>query len=259
MMTDDTATLTEAALRLALGGDPETAWRAGVQSALRALMRRIAAHKHLPHPCFPDAPDDADPILDKLGDPAGWDTARVGDAYQLLLELKPHTDAGTLAVTRGGSNARQGQGSWYTPDPVAMFMARFAIETQIERLAAEPSPHQMLEVLALDPACGAGAFLVAACRQIAGRYASRLFGSDEPALVECVKPAVMYQCVFGIDIDPVAVDMARFACWVEIGGIVPFGFMDRNIICGDVLSGPDVEPPHYTERRNQAREAVNSV
>lgn len=254
---DDAAILTEAALRLAPEGDPAAAWKTGVQSALRALMRRIADHKGTAYTCFADASDDADLLLDKLGPLDGWSVARVGDAYQLLLELKAHTSNGALAVTRGSGNARQGQGSWYTPEPVAMFMARVAIETQIERLAAEDSPHQILEILALDPACGAGAFLVEACRQIAGRYAARLFGLDEPALVESVKPAVMYECVFGVDIDPVAVDMARFACWIEIGGTVPFGFFDRNIICGDVLSGPNVEPPHFTERR--ARKAADDA
>jgi hypothetical protein len=256
-MMDDAAILTEAALRLAPEGNPGLAWKTGVQSALRTLMRRIADHKGATYPCFADAPDSADTLLDRLGPLEGWNVARVGDAYQLLLELNPHTENGTLAATRGSSNARQGQGSWYTPEPIAMFMARFAIETQIERLAAEDSPHQLLEILALDPACGAGAFLVEACRQIAGHYAARLFGLDEAALVKSVKPAVMYECIFGVDIDPVAVDMARFACWAEIGGTVPFGFLDRNIICGDVLSGPNVEPPHFTERR--ARKVANDA
>lgn len=255
---DDTAILAEAALRLAPAGAPESAWRAGIQSALRALMRRIATEKGFPQTCFADASRDAEALLDKIGSGAGWGAAHIGDLYQTLLELNPRPEDGVLTVTRGRNNARAGQGAWYTPEPVAMFMARISIDTQVERFADDPDPHAMLNILAIDPACGAGAFLVEACRHIAARYAARLFGSDDPGLAATAQSIVMYECVYGIDIDPVAVDLARFACWAELGGAVPFGFLDRNIICGDVLSGPDVEPPHLTERLSRARGASDA-
>ncbi|MFD0853556.1 hypothetical protein ACFQ07_15070, partial [Actinomadura adrarensis] len=50
-------------------------------------------------------------------------------------------------------------------------------------------------------------------------------------------PVVMTQCVYGIDIDPVAVDLARAACWLETGGALSPSAMDDNIIVGDPLAG----------------------
>jgi hypothetical protein len=47
----------------------------------------------------------------------------------------------------------------------------------------------------------------------------------------------MEQCVFGVDLDPVAVEIARAACWLEAGGTRPLGWMDDNIIAGDTLAG----------------------
>jgi hypothetical protein len=48
---------------------------------------------------------------------------------------------------------------------------------------------------------------------------------------------MMTECVYGIDTDPVAVDLARAVCWLETGGIWPITFMDANITAGDPLAG----------------------
>jgi hypothetical protein len=51
-----------------------------------------------------------------------------------------------------------------------------------------------------------------------------------------------------MDIDPVAVDLARAALWIEAGGEQPIGFMDRNVVVVNSLSGPDAQPPKLAER-----------
>ena len=61
-------------------------------------------------------------------------------------------------------------------------------------------------------------------------------------------PEVMTECVFGMDIDPVAVDLARAALWIEAGGEQHITFMDRNVVIVNPLSGPDAQPPKLAER-----------
>jgi hypothetical protein len=56
-------------------------------------------------------------------------------------------------------------------------------------------------------------------------------------------PDVMTKCVFGMDIDPTAVDLARAALWFEVSGEKPVSFMDQNVVVVDPLSGPDAQPP----------------
>jgi hypothetical protein len=52
---------------------------------------------------------------------------------------------------------------------------------------------------------------------------------------------VLQVCIRGIDLDPVAVALARTALWLEVAASRshPMSFMDRNVICGDALAGPD--------------------
>lgn len=186
-----------------------------------------------------------------------WDTSI--DPERVEAAAKVLTDAGDLAVwgaTEFGTiyenviaaRKRERQGAWYTPPVVAESMVQIAIGPQLDRLAKHPDPGNLLQVLALDPACGAGIFLVSAARFIARRYAGRLGRTDDPAdwMIRTVMPEVMAECVFGIDIDPVAVDLAKSVCWLEMGGMQPIAFMDRNIICGNALD--NAAPPKLDER-----------
>ncbi|WP_217712405.1 N-6 DNA methylase, partial [Streptomyces sp. NA02950] len=156
---------------------------------------------------------------------------------------------GTVTVNKKGLGVRATLGSWYTPPEVAEAMCRLSIGPQLDRLAQHPDPGNLLQVLSIDPACGAGVFLIEAARLIAGRLAERVSGiSPAPAVhMKYALPVVMRECIFGVDIDPVAVDLARTALWLEIDGREPFDFMDRNVIVGNALD--DEMPPAFTERR----------
>jgi hypothetical protein len=90
-------------------------------------------------------------------------------------------------------------------------------------------------------------FLASAARYVARRYVQRITGLHEPAalLIRQVLPEVMDCCVFGVDIDPIAVDLAKSALWLELDGEQPITFMDRNVIVGNVLEG-DL-PPRLAE------------
>ena len=94
-------------------------------------------------------------------------------------------------------------------------------------------------------------FLVEAARLIASRLAARVSGQDPApeAHVRAALPVVMRECIYGVDIDPIAIDLAKCALWLEIDGRAPYTFMDRNIICGNALA--DEMPPAFSEARGE--------
>lgn len=227
-------------------------WADVVHHTVRALIDRLAAAKGMPPTGlpYPHCPT-SDAVLDELGPLDGWHILDIGEIHQRLLELTLTHDQDGRPVARRESLAKRAtQGTWYTPAPLAEAMCRLSIGPQLDRLAAHPDPGNLLQVLAIDPACGAGVFLIEAARLIAGRLAARISGHDPApeAHLRAALPVVMRECIFGIDIDPVAVDLAKAALWLEIDGSEPFGFMDRNIICGNPLDLD--QPPAFTEKRS---------
>lgn len=190
------------------------------QKITRTVINRLASSRRLPKP-WPEADVELpDWLVD--ADVASWGVGELGEMRERL----------------AAKDERESGGIWYTAPELAASMARFTLSID----SCEPEcelPGCALRVLALDPACGAGVFLVATAREIARRYGALATGrADPPAwAVRAVLPIVMTECVYGIDIDPVAVDLARAACWLAIGGTRPIDFMDANIVCGDPLAG----------------------
>jgi hypothetical protein len=207
--------------------------------AMRLLVSQLAARAKLPPLTWPalDRPVSSDAEYAARSQLAwlvmdGWDMCDISAAYEHLLHPKK----------------RMKQAAFYTPPQVATFMVRFSIGPQLDRLAADRDPRAILQILAVDPACGAGVFLVEAARLIAVRFAARLAGRPDPMLARVMMPDVMAECVFGMDIDPIAVDLTRAALWFEMGGEQPIGYMDRNVVVVNSLSGPDAQPPKLAER-----------
>ncbi len=98
----------------------------------------------------------------------------------------------------------------------------------------------LLTLRVCDPACGSGHFLLAAARRIGKELARVRTGEQEPA-PEGVREAVrevIHNCIYGVDKNPLAVDLCRVALWIE-GHTTgkPLTFLDQRICCGDSLVG----------------------
>jgi hypothetical protein len=193
------------------------------QNIARTVVNHVADARGLPAP-WPDTDTELPNWLTgrRQTDFANWGAHELG-----LMRERLASDAD-----------RKQTGIWYTPPELAASITRLALSID----SCEPGcdlPGCVLRVLTLDPACGAGVFLIAAAREIARRYAARATGTSEPPAwaVQAVLPIVLTECVYGIDTDPVAVDLARAACWLETGGVQPFDCMDTNIVVGDPLAG----------------------
>jgi Eco57I restriction-modification methylase len=95
-----------------------------------------------------------------------------------------------------------------------------------------------------DPACGSGHFLIAASHRIARRLARVRTGDEEPA-PEALQHAmrdVVGRCLYGVDINPMALELAKVALWMEaIEPGKPLGFLDAHFQCGNALLGTTPE------------------
>jgi hypothetical protein len=200
----------------------------------RLLVDQLATHRGLMPPDWPALPSpvpagelaDVREALASL-DVTDWDYTDIGTAYEHLVHKGEVT---------------------YTPPPVVTAMINLALQPQLDRFAKHPDPRNVLQTLVVDPSCGAGAYLVACSRRVAACYAARLFGEVNEITTAIVLPEVMSESIFGMDIDPGAVDLCKALLWLEMRGELPLSFWDRNVVCIDTLSGPDAQPPRLAER-----------
>jgi type I restriction-modification system DNA methylase subunit len=137
-------------------------------------------------------------------------------------------------------------GVWYTPQRVANAITRLSLEAALKQVGPE-DPEQIFRIVVCDPACGCGVFLVEAAWLLAAHYAGRLVRAQPSTeLLNAVLPTVILACIHGIEIDPVAAELARLALSRETGGIVHPTALARNVICGNTLAGDS--PPAMEER-----------
>ncbi|WP_239520942.1 Eco57I restriction-modification methylase domain-containing protein [Pseudooceanicola aestuarii] len=181
-------------------------------------------------------------------------TEELGSVYESLLELVPrlaenHTllDYAGGAETRG--NQRKTTGSYYTPDSLVQTLLDSALDPVIaDRRRGIGTPNGetgadgILTMTVCDPACGSGHFLLAAARRIAdavARTRAEAEGEtfDPPAFRHALREVVA-RCIFGVDRNDFAVELARVALWIEsVEPGRPLGFLDANIRHGDALLG----------------------
>ncbi|MEO6098589.1 MAG: DNA methyltransferase [Fibrobacteria bacterium] len=175
----------------------------------------------------------------------------LGSVYESLLELVPKVDLtarsfGFIGLDEEGStagNARKTTGSYYTPDSLVQQLLKTALDPVIEeRLAAHSTePAQaLLRIRVIDPACGSGHFLLAAARRLAERLAQVRSedGVVKPAAYRHALREVIARCIHGVDRNPMALELARTALWLE--GFEPgraLSFLDHHLVCGDALLG----------------------
>lgn len=186
-------------------------------------------------------------------------------------------DAGTiyLATDKG---QRRSTGSYYTPDHIVNHIVESALgdmcsainrqlEQEVSDLSlaidtAKPSDRaalkerleqlcghfddRILDLRILDPAMGSGHFLIRACQYLAEEIATNPHTSD-PAIesmqsadstITYWKRKVAESCLYGVDINPMAVELAKLALWLEtVAADAPLTFLDHHLRPGDSLIG----------------------
>lgn len=152
--------------------------------------------------------------------------------------------AGTPILQPTGERRRTG--SHYTPRSLTQPIAAHALEPAFSRLGPDATPEQILDLKVCDPAMGSGAFLVEACRTIATRLVNAwlrwpkkrpTIPLDEDEDLHA-RRLVAQNCLYGVDTNPRAVDLARLSLWLAtLAKDHEFTFLDHALKCGDSLVG----------------------
>jgi hypothetical protein len=146
------------------------------------------------------------------------------------------------------TDERRRTGSHYTPRTLTEPIVRHALEPAFERLGPDAKPEEVLALKVCDPAMGSGAFLVEACRQLAARLVKawtrwpetrpRIPDDEDEELH--AKRLVAQRCLYGVDRNPRAVELAKLSLWLAtLAREHEFTFLDHALKCGDSLVGLD--------------------
>lgn len=98
----------------------------------------------------------------------------------------------------------------------------------------------LLSLKVADVACGSGHILLSAARRIALELARVRTGEDQPSPLSnrMALRDVIKNCIYGVDKNPLAVELCKVALWLESHSPgEPLGFLDHHIKCGDSIVG----------------------
>ena len=171
------------------------------------------------------------------------DTVEPGSIYESLLEMRPHInlDASTFELTFASDNARKTSGSYYTPGSLVDCLLDAALEPALAEACASLDPQQaILNLKVCDPACGSGLFLIAAAYRIAKRLTAVQSGGKvpEPQEGHAALRDVVSRCIYGVDLNPMAVELCRVNLWLETAEPgKSLSADDLHILCGNSLPG----------------------
>ncbi len=178
---------------------------------------------------------------------AALDVEELGSVYESLLDFQPIflSQNGIPMFTLLAGTERKSTGSYYTPPELVNELIQSALIPVIkDRLALLKTPAEkegaLLTLSVCDPACGSGHFLLAASRTIGRELAKARTGDEEPA-PEQMRIAIrdtITHCIYGVDKNPLAVDLCKVALWLEgHTKAKPLTFLDHRVRCGDSLVG----------------------
>ena len=171
-------------------------------------------------------------------------------------------------------NTRKGSGTFYTRPQLAGPIARRALRELAYEGDTPRKPEEILALKVCDPACGSGSFLLAALRFLTnalveslhhherlmpnptgvivrladGQAATKLADETIPKpigdpdfndyLRAYLRRHIVERCLYGVDLDQLAVELARLSLWIEtMDPRLPFGFLDHKMKTGNALIG----------------------
>lgn len=180
-----------------------------------------------------------------------------GSVYEGLLEFDPMLEEAGPARFRFRlvkGEGRSSSGSHYTPDELVapliehsldhlihdkLQVAGWASGTQNQEVRTR-AEQALLSLTVCDVACGSGHILLNAARRIALYLALVQTGDEQPS-PEAQRSAirqVIQSCIYGVDLNPLAVELCKVALWLEAHNPgEPLNFLDHHIKCGNAIVG----------------------
>ncbi len=167
---------------------------------------------------------------------------QLGGVYERVLDFEPAIALRPRpSVTFVRAERRKATGSFYTPRSLTEYLVRRTLGPLVEHA----TPEQILGLRVLDPAMGSGAFLVAACRYLASAYETAMVrdggltpGDMTPAERAAFRRTIAQRCLYGVDINPMAVQLGRLSLWLAtLASDRPLTFLDHHLRAGNSLLG----------------------
>lgn len=174
---------------------------------------------------------------------AALNVEEFGSVYEGLLEFDPVflTSSNRVEFAFAKGTERAATGSHYTPDDLVQPLIKHSLDYLIADKFKAPDPAKaLLELRVADIACGSGHILLAAARRIATELAIVKSGEEQPspAAFRSAIRDVIRECIYGVDLNPLAVELCKVALWLEAHNPgEPLNFLDHHIKCGNAIVG----------------------
>lgn len=176
---------------------------------------------------------------------ASLNVEEFGSVYESLLDFETKffiSDEIDFKLVK--SDARSSSGSHYTPDELVQPLIKNSLDHIIEEKLKESNQESkakaLLSIKVCDVACGSGHILLSASRRIALELAKVRTGEDFPSPApyrEAIREVII-NCIYGVDKNPLAVELCKVALWLEAHNPgEPLNFLDHHIKCGDAIVG----------------------
>jgi N-6 DNA Methylase len=177
------------------------------------------------------------------------------DELELRYDEETRKPAGSFLLRIWGGR-RKGSGSYYTPQEITAFLVKDALAPLVEPIIGgcaqrneDGNPvrraDEILHIKICDPAMGSGAFLVQACRYLGEAYGRAIIAEEQRENTRVsttelakYKRRVAEKCLYGVDLNPLAVELAKVSLWLEtLAQDRPLTFLDAHLRCGNALIG----------------------
>ncbi len=167
---------------------------------------------------------------------------------------------------KSASNSRKTSASYYTPASLSQPLVKAAMDQALAGAGAGAQGKALMDLKILDNACGSGHFLVEALGTLTDRALVQLDTDTDlqqlvaqesakiaeqlqflnldyvPDDAQILKRALLKRCIFGVDLNPFAVELARLSLWMDsfIFG-TPLSFIEHHVQHGNALMGASVQ------------------
>ena len=179
------------------------------------------------------------------------DVEELGSIYEGLLELSPVIvyDQPHYRFSYEKGSERSSSGSHYTPEDLVKPLIEHSLEYLIDdrvtpfykgKTTATDTVKALLDLKICDVACGSGHILLSAARRV-GMEVARIESGEQqpnPTAFRSALRRVIQHCIYGVDKNPLAVELCKIALWLESHSAgEPLNFLDHHIKCGDAIVG----------------------
>ncbi len=189
---------------------------------------------------------------EKLADDAGKIVAWKDLPEKKRTKLKASVIEKAELYLENGTGERKSTGSYYTPS----YIVDYLVSKVVGPLCDGKEAQDILNLRICDPAMGSGHFLIGTVKFLEEKILDALYRKEDDPTInpEEIRHQVLHNCIHGVDINPLAVELAKFSLWMysvrrghelePLDDQLKFGnsLVDKNAAYSKSFNWPDVFP-----------------